>query len=119
MKRGDVVLMDYPFSNGTGRKVRPVLVVLADRYLQKLAHTVVVPITSSPSRFVGDASQLVIEDNSPEARQSGLRLRSVIQCESLLAIRKTFVIRTLGSLPLTTMQQIDECWKSALGLTEN
>ena len=27
MKRGDVVLMDYPFSDGTGSKVRPALVV--------------------------------------------------------------------------------------------
>ncbi len=117
MKRGDVVLMDYPFNDGTGSKVRPALVVLADAYLQKLAHTVVVPITSSLSRFVGDPSQLVIEGNSPEGRLAGLRLRSVIQCESLLAIRKTFVIRTLGSLPSATMQQIDDCLKSALGLS--
>ena len=61
MKRGDVVLMDYPFSDGTGSKVRPALVVLA--------------------------------------------------------IRKTFVIRTLGSLPPAVMHRIDGCLKSALGLS--
>ena len=116
MKRGDVVLMDYPFSDGTGHKVRPALVVLADAYLQKLSHTVVAPITSSPARFVGDPSQLVIEDNSPAALRAGLRLRSVIQCESLLTLRNSFVVRTLGSLPPAVMRQIDECLKSALGL---
>ncbi len=30
MNRGDIVLVDYPFSNGTGSKVRPSLVVQAD-----------------------------------------------------------------------------------------
>ena len=30
MKRGDVVLVDYPFSEGGGSKVRPALIVLGD-----------------------------------------------------------------------------------------
>jgi mRNA-degrading endonuclease toxin of MazEF toxin-antitoxin module len=30
MKRGDVVAFDYPFSDGTGSKIRPALVVQAN-----------------------------------------------------------------------------------------
>jgi mRNA-degrading endonuclease toxin of MazEF toxin-antitoxin module len=30
MKRGDVVLVDYPFSEGGGSKVRPALVVMCE-----------------------------------------------------------------------------------------
>ena len=30
VQRGDVVLVDYPFSDGSGSKVRPTVVVQAD-----------------------------------------------------------------------------------------
>ena len=30
MNRGDVVLVDYPYSDATGRKIRPALIVQSD-----------------------------------------------------------------------------------------
>lgn len=99
-----------------GAKVRPALVVLSDFYNQKLDHTVVALITSSRSRFVGDPSQLVIEPASLEGGQSGLRLTSVVQCENLLSIKQTRILRRLGHLLSETMSLIDACLKSAFGL---
>ena len=113
MNRGDVVLVDYPFSEGGGSKVRPALVVLADTYNRKLSHTVVAMISSSPARIVGDASQLVLELGSPELQQSGLWLRSVVMCEHLTAIRQSRVLKTLGTLPATAMSRIEGGLKSA------
>jgi mRNA interferase MazF len=37
MKRGDVVLLDYPYADGSGSKVRPVLIVQNDRDNLKVA----------------------------------------------------------------------------------
>src|SRR5690349_5778057 len=45
MKRGDVVLVDFPFASGGGSKVRPALVVQNDRNNALLQDTIVVPIT--------------------------------------------------------------------------
>jgi mRNA interferase MazF len=45
MKRGDVVLLDYPYSNGSGSKVRPALVIQNDRDNQRLSNTIVVLIS--------------------------------------------------------------------------
>ena len=57
MKRGDVVLIDYPFSAGGGSKVRPALVVQADRNNRRLQDTIVALITSNVSRcHRGDAA---------------------------------------------------------------
>jgi mRNA interferase MazF len=50
MNRGDVVLIDYPFSMGGGSKVRPALVVQADRNNLRLRETIVVVITSNLAR---------------------------------------------------------------------
>ncbi|MBC8117228.1 MAG: type II toxin-antitoxin system PemK/MazF family toxin [Candidatus Saccharimonas sp.] len=113
MNRGDVVLVDYPFSDGSGSKVRPALIVLADSYNRKLSHTIVAMISSSSSRIVGDASQLVLELGSPELQQSGLWLRSVVMCENLTPVRQSRVLKTLGKLPTSAVAKIEGCLKSA------
>ena len=45
VNRGDVVLLDHPFSTGAGSKVRPVLVVQGDRDNARLTSTIVAMIT--------------------------------------------------------------------------
>ena len=46
MKRGDVVLVDWPFAGGAGAKLRPALVVQNDRDNQRLTNTILAMITS-------------------------------------------------------------------------
>jgi mRNA interferase MazF len=48
ISRGDVVLLDFPFSGGGASKVRPALVVQNDTDNQRLATAIVVMITSQP-----------------------------------------------------------------------
>jgi len=52
VKRGDIVLVDFPYSDQTGRKVRPALVVQSDVWNQKLDDTILAIITSS--RLIND-----------------------------------------------------------------
>lgn len=47
---GDIVLVDYPFSDRTGSKVRPALVVRADSLNHRIADTIVAAITRSTHR---------------------------------------------------------------------
>jgi mRNA-degrading endonuclease toxin of MazEF toxin-antitoxin module len=55
MKRGDVVLFDYPFSDATGSKLRPALVVQADHLNNSIDDTILALITRAcrviPSSF--------------------------------------------------------------------
>ena len=59
VRRGEVVLVDFPYSDHTGSKVRPALVVQADAWNQRLDDTILALITSSRHRSVGAATQLV------------------------------------------------------------
>ena len=77
--RGDVVLLDFPFAEGGGAKVRPALVVQSDGLTT--IHTIVAQITSArhrsgPARFPMDPFTL-------EGAGSGLRTASLIACEQL------------------------------------
>jgi mRNA interferase MazF len=46
VSRGDVVLVDFPFSAGGGSKVRPAVVVQNDRDNRRLTNIIVAMITS-------------------------------------------------------------------------
>lgn len=91
VRRGDIVLVDFPYSDRTGSKVRPALVVQAD-------------------------VQLDIDITAEHGPQTGLRLPSVVQCENLITYDQALIVRTLGRLPSAAAQQIDACLKAALGI---
>ena len=116
VRRGEVVLVDFPYSDHTGSKVRPVPVVQADAWNQRLDDTILALITSSRHRRVGAATQLVIDITTAEGQQTGLRLNSVIQCENLLTYDQGLILRVLGHLSATAMEQINACLKAALGI---
>jgi mRNA interferase MazF len=116
VQRGDIVLVDFPYSDQTGRKVRPALVVQADVLNQRLDDTILVLITSSQRRRIGALTQFEIDITTTEGQQTGLKLSSVVQCENLLTYDQALILRVLGHLSALAMQQIDGCLKAALGI---
>src|SRR5207253_9044501 len=116
VRRGEVVLVDFPYSDHTGSKVRTALVVQADAWDQRLDDTILALITSSRHRRVGAATQLVIDITTAEGQQTGLRLNSVIQGENLLTYDQGLILRVLGRLSATSMEQMNTCLKAALGI---
>jgi mRNA interferase MazF len=115
MNRGDVALVDWPFSVGAGGKVRPALVVQNDRDNRRLTNTIVAMITSL-TRRLAEPTQVFIDIATVEGKKSGLRLNSVVNCVNLFTVEQTKVLRILGTLPASLMQQIDHCLKVSLGL---
>lgn len=115
VQRGDIVLVDYPYSVGGGTKVRPALVVQNDHDNQRLLNTIVVQVTSVTRRAL-EPTQLFIAIATAEGQQSGLRQDSVVNCVNLLTLDKSVVLRKLGSLPDALMRRISTCLKAALEL---
>jgi mRNA interferase MazF len=113
--RGDVVLVDYPFSSGSGFKRRPALVVQNDRDNARLTSTVVAMITSYTAR-VSEPAQHLIDISTPEGQRSGLRHDSAVICTNLFTIEKRLVLQRIGLLSGNSMSQIDACLKAALAL---
>jgi len=114
--RGDIVLVDYPFAEGVGSRVRPALIVQADDLNRTLQSTVLAMITSSQRRKVGHASQLLIDQAHSDFSQSGLRLDSIVQCNMLATLKQDLILRTIGALSAATMRDVDACLRAALGI---
>jgi mRNA interferase MazF len=116
VQRGDVVLVDYLYTDRTGSKVRPCLVVQNDHNNQRLDDTIVALISSNIRRARGEPTQHVIEVSTPAGTQSGLLFDSAVQCENLATIDCQVIRQRIGSLPSASMDLIDACLKASLGL---
>jgi mRNA interferase MazF len=114
VSRGDVVLVDYPFSDRTGSKVRPALVVQGDRLNRRITDTILAAISRSTHR--PSAERLFVDISTPEGARTGLRQNSMIQCENLLTHDQRLIIAKIGELSSPLLQQVNACLKSALDL---
>ncbi len=117
VQRGDVVLVDYLFSDRTGSKVRPCLVVQNNTNNQRLDDTIVAAISSNTSRATNEPTQLVITVSTPDGARSGLLFDSSVQCENLVTVDRQFIRRKIGTLPATLIAQVDGCLKASLALS--
>ncbi len=89
---GDVVLVPFPFTDQSGSKKRPAVVVSTDRYHRERPDLILLPITSqvtSVSRF-GDVPVSNVQ-------VAGLLRRGIIK-PVLLTMEASLVLRTLGRL---------------------
>ena len=116
VRRGDVVMVDCIYSDRTGSKKRPALVVQADAFNQTLDDTILALITSSARRRVGSSTQLDIDISTPDGKQTGLIINSLVQCENLVTIDRQLIYRVRGQYSPALMQQVDVCLKAALQL---
>lgn len=116
VNRGDIVLIDYPFSDAGGSKVRPALVIQSDVRNAMLSNTIVAMITKNVSRVGIDPTQLLIDIITPDGAQSGLTLTSAVTCGNLFTLHEDLVRRKIGDLSAALMQQVNDCVKAALEL---
>jgi mRNA interferase MazF len=115
MNRGDVVLAQFPHISGTPSKIRPVVIVQADFYNQRIANVLTAAITSNLSRK-GDRAHFFVDVSTPEGMLSGLKQNSLVSCLNLTVTKASDVGQKIGGLSASTMLQIDECLKAALGI---
>lgn len=116
--RGDVVLVRFPFvaRGDVHGKRRPALVVQADRYNRRRAAVILAAITST-SRHRELPSKVVVGKDTPEGRDAGLRLDSVVDCQTLVTVPREEIESRLGRFPPATMERVDRALKDSLGLS--
>jgi mRNA interferase MazF len=113
MKRGDVVLADFPFQDIPGSKIRPAVVVQNDADNRSLANTILAMVTGN----LVDASRpttVLVDPQSPDGQGSGLSGRSLIKCGNLATVRKHRVLRVIGHLNNMVLQHVNDALKAAL-----
>jgi mRNA interferase MazF len=112
MNRGDVVEVNWPYSDLSGTKVRPAVVVQADFLDGLVDDTILVKVTGS--RY-GIPNTEVLLDPAVETG-SGLSKLCYASCKDILTRDRSLVGPVVGYLSATAMQQIESCVKAVLEL---
>ena len=90
---GDLVLVPFPFTDQTGIKKRPAIVVSSDAYQRQRPDVVVMAVTSQLLRPAGAVGEVLIT----EWQKAGLPKASLIK-PVLTTIEKRLILRKLGEL---------------------
>ncbi len=106
---GDAVLVGFVFSDESGRKLRPAVVISSAAYNRAREEVVVAAITSNVRRrLFGDH----LLNNWKDA---GLLFPSLVT-GIFRTIRRTMIDRKLGAMPKPDLEVIDQYLRRSLGL---
>ena len=114
-RRGHVVVVEVPFSDLSGTKRRPALVVSAEKFHRALPDLIVCPISSQAQFYrkpgVGDCPL-------GDWRRAGLRHPSTVRISKLLAVEKQIVKKALGALAPDDLARVAGGIRQAFGLQD-
>src|SRR3989338_6393109 len=110
-RQRDILLVPFPFSDQSGQKVRPVLVLSHDSYNQFRDDVIVCAITSNLK-----INKYSIIINSKNLESGKLYDKSAIKVDSLLKINRKLVIKNIGTLDEATFQKTMNILKDIFGV---
>jgi mRNA interferase MazF len=107
--RGDVILISFIFSDESGTKLRPAIIISSNDYHQGRQEAIIAAITSQTDRLLfGD---YLIKDWN----KSGLLFPSVVT-GIIRTVKQSMIDRKLGTVPVAEMQAIDGKLSASLNL---
>ena len=103
IEQGDLLLVPFPFSDQSGRKIRPVVVISNSKFNEFSNDLIVVGVTSNISR---DKYTLGLGNNDLD--EGKLISDWYIKVESILKIDKSIIIKKIGKLNIKKLSKIKE-----------
>ncbi len=108
---GDVVLVNFPFTDITSSKLRPAVVIT-----DKGADVIILGVFSKIPEAV-DESHFLIEDTAAYFSNTGLKKTSVVKTDKIAVVHRSNIRRPLGSLPDDIFDIVKTKLKKSLGLS--
>jgi len=109
-RKGDVILVPFDFTDRSGVKLRPAVVVSGDDYNQQTPDIVIASITGNLTALPHPGDRRLTDWNA-----AGL-LRPSLAQSKLATIERTLIKRTLGTLTATDLAALEQGLREALDL---
>jgi mRNA interferase MazF len=94
-RQGEIVLIQFPFTDGTTGKQRPALIISSDWYNSTRPDRIMAAITSTVPKNL-DPDYVLIK--GAEISQTGLLSESVILLGKIFTLESSAINKTIGSL---------------------
>ena len=100
MSKGSIVLVPFPFTDLSGNKVRPALVL----YVSKNGEDCVVAFISS----IKQKTQTQFEIPIKSSNANGLKTDSIVRVDKIATLQKKIILGDFGKLELETLNIVDK-----------
>ena len=112
-RQGQVVVVSVPFSDQSGSKPRPALIVSREAFHRALPDVIICPISSQPRYYARPGpGDLPLR----HWKAVGLRYPSTIRLSNILAVEKRLIRRALGRLVAEDLDTTRARLREAFGL---
>lgn len=108
-KLGDIILVNFGFSEETGVKKRPALIISSNTYNQNRQEVIVMAITSNIKRVLFSDSKI------DKWKEAGLLYPSLVT-GIIRTIKGNMIIRKLGILTHQDFQKVQRNFKESIGI---
>tara|TARA_Y100000310_G_scaffold162257_1_gene162257 strand:- start:10814 stop:11149 length:336 start_codon:yes stop_codon:yes gene_type:complete len=103
VEQRDLLLVPFPFSDQSGRKVRPVIVITNNEFNSYSEDVIVLGVTSNISK-----ERYTINLKTNNLDQGKLLTACCIKTENILKLDKDLVIKKIGKINKETLKKITE-----------
>ena len=110
---GDVVLVQFPFTDQSSTKQRPAIVISSERYNTERPDLIILAVTSRVRETLGYAEHLLADWSV-----AGLLKPSVIK-PLIATVEKSLVRKVLGQLEAIDLESVERCIEEIIGLDTN
>ncbi len=103
LKKGDIVLVNSPFTDLSTTKLRPALVLTASSAIEE----VTLCFISSQNATSLSLEEFALNISDAEFSSTGLRVSSKVRVTRIATLERRLIIRGLGELGILQMQQLN------------
>jgi len=114
LKRGDIVLVPFPFTDLSKEKVRPAVVISAENDID--VSDVSVAFISSIIPEEPATVDFVLLESHPDFSVTGLKRASVFKMNKVLTLERSKILRRLGGVSPSIQKELDIRFKLAFGI---
>jgi len=109
-KYGDIVLVNFGFSEGIGFEKRPALVISSEAYHAERQEVVILAITSNVNRiFLGDTK-------ISQWKEAGLLYPSLVTA-IIRTVKSDMIFRKIGEIGPDDLKRVESSIKKIFGIT--
>ncbi len=111
LKRGDIVLVPFPFTDLLNEKVRPAVVISVKNDVDVSVAFISSVIPEKPTEV-----DFVLSESHPDFSMTGLRKISVFRMSKVLTLERSKILRRLGKASSSIQKELDMRFKFAFGI---
>ncbi len=112
-RRGQVIVVNVPFTGQTRSKPRPAVIVSAATFHRTLPNVIICPISSQPRYYAAPGLR---DHPLKHWSKIGLRYPRTVRLSNLMAVDKTLIKGPLATMPTEDLERIESGLRFALGL---